>query len=289
MIDSNGDILKSEQYEWSNGRLVRMTANGILRNYIYGKTLQDTVYVEPSDEGLNYHSGYNGTVGKIPEEDDPKYWLFAINPYGYVSFEDEEKKEHEEDKSTAKILAKSITHACVNEDKTATPMLPKVDCIRYERKDIPSFAPKNGLYGHAEAKLSISFECKCDASGKYRPSFKAKSINEKIEVYQSVWRYNSHANDFNEYCWGPGDLQVTYNHEAKHIKNARYVANSFTNFVKEIFSDTKKECEKEGKLQLEDLIKIWNNWYEQEQEHKNDVPKSPVQKKGVLYEHHCYY
>jgi len=98
MIDGNGDTLISVKYEWKKGRLVRMIADGIVRNYIYGKTLKDTVRVEPSDEGFNYHSGYNGTVGKIPEEGEPRYEIFIRDPYGHVSFESgyEESREDNE-------------------------------------------------------------------------------------------------------------------------------------------------------------------------------------------------
>jgi hypothetical protein len=39
----------------------------------YGKTLRDTIKVIPSDEGLYFHQGYNNSVGKIPNEDEPMY------------------------------------------------------------------------------------------------------------------------------------------------------------------------------------------------------------------------
>ncbi|MCL2100403.1 MAG: hypothetical protein FWH22_01670 [Fibromonadales bacterium] len=236
MVDENGDTLTSEKYEWKNGRPIRMTANGIARKYIYGKTLQDTVKVEPSDEGFNYHSGYNGTVGKMPEEGTPEYEIFAIEPYGHVAFgnEGEEDGVYEslngyfaaknrvsENSGQLNTLAKVTTSGCVDEEAD----MPRAQCIKYERKDIPDNAPKNGIYGHADAQLSINFNCECNANGKYQPSFKAKTTNEKIEVYQSVWKYNFHERDWHEFCWGPADLQVTYKHETQHIKNARYVAN----------------------------------------------------------------
>jgi hypothetical protein len=80
-INRNNDTLVSERYFWKDGRLIKTIFNGVERNFIYGKTLQDTVKVIPSDEGLYFHSGYNNSVGKIPGENDPKYKSFIENPY----------------------------------------------------------------------------------------------------------------------------------------------------------------------------------------------------------------
>jgi hypothetical protein len=297
MMGENGDTLTSERYEWKNGRLTRMTANGVVRNYIYGKTLQDMVRVVPSDEGFNFHRGYNGTAGKIPEEGTPEYEIFAMEPYGHVYFGDYDEEDDElldenfvaRNSSSPNILARTINYGCVTENTTITPRLPKAQCIRYEKKDIPNNAPKNGLYGHADAQLFISFSCECNAAtGKYLPLFKARTVNEKIEVYQSVWRYNFLNKGWHEFCWGPNDLQITYAHEAQHIKNARYVANRIETFTSGFTYDTKKRCEEGGKKERENRIKTWSIWYEWEQKHKSEDPVSPKQKIGVVYEISCY-
>jgi len=281
MADKKGDTLTSEKYEWKNGRLVRMTANGIARKYIYGKTLQDTVKVEPSDEGFNYHSGYNGTAGKMPEEGEPGYEIFAMEPYGHVALGNEREGDEEfpiafvtksyvsENFKQLKILGKKITGGCVNEKDG----MPKAQCIRYERKDIPLNAPRNGLYGHSDFKLSLKFECECNVYGKYQPSFTGITINEIIEIYQSVWKYNDEEKYWHEHCRLEENLHRTYYHEVQHIINGRHIAITLNSYVNKDGFNAKKECENESKEELQKLRKRWNEWYIKEQDHAN--PSSP--------------
>jgi hypothetical protein len=259
-----------------------------MRNYIYGKTLKDTVRVAPSDEGFNYHRGYNGTAGKIPEEGTPDYEIFARNPYGHVAFgeeeEDEElpnayfaaKKSAPENTGSLNVLAKTTSYGCVTREPSMPTDIPRAQCIRYERKDIPYNAPNNGLYGHSDVQLSVSFKCECNASGKYQPSFSGKTTKEKIEVYMSVWRYNFLDDNLREYCRDKVNLQRTYAHEVQHIINARYKANNIGKLALTITYDTKEKCEKQAKEEKDiHLVDIWNEWYRSEQRHENKIPKSP--------------
>jgi len=302
MIDSNGDTLTSEQYEWKNGRLIRMTANGVVRNYIYGKTLQDTVHVVPSDEGFNFHSGYNGTVRKMPEEGEPGYKIFIRGPYGHVSFGDEEKEELSVSYSASRnfsslnILTKVTTSECVIEDP-AIKKIAQAKCIRYTRNEAQradinfGFPRENGrlIYGTSDAKLSLKFSCECNKEGKYQPSFSGKTINEKLEVNRSIWRYvNYYTLDWHEFCFNDSDLQETYNHEAKHIKNAVYMADSIPRLAKKDNFDTKEECEGRGRNDYNRLMDKWDEWHDREWRHINLKPKSPEQTKEAKNEYPCY-
>jgi hypothetical protein len=295
MVDGNGDTLTSEKYEWKNGRLVRMIANGVERKYTYGKTLRDTVYVIPSDEGFNYHSGYNGTAGKMPEEGTPEYEIFARSPYGHVAFGDEEEEEDKslvayfasknsvsENSGQLTILRKATTSGCVVEESG----MPKAQCIRYARNDIQNSAenrligfPRDGnsiLYGHSDFMFSINFKCECNAFGKYQPSFSGNTSNEKIEIYRSVWKYSYEEKYWHEHCWYSNDLQGTYYHEAKHIKNARMVKDNLLKTVLTITYDTKEKCEKYAKEEQSRQEDKWDVWYDLEQIHENKNPQSPT-------------
>jgi hypothetical protein len=152
--------------------------------------------------------------------------------------------------------------------------MPEAQCVRFEIGD-PS--ERNGLFGHSSVELFISYKCECNNFGRYQISFKGKTINEKIEVFQSVWRYNFLTENLSEFCWGKEDLQDTYYHETKHIKNARYKADNIGNFALTITYDTK---EKEYKI----MKAKWDEWYIQEQLHRN--PESPAVKLG-RYEYPC--
>jgi hypothetical protein len=294
------DTLESQKYEWENGRLVRMTANGVVRNYFYGKTLRDPVRVEPSDEGFNYHRGYNGTAGKIPEEGTDDYETFSRNPYGHVHFgEIEEEEEYEQGnisfaaKKTSgslNVLAKSTTSGCVNKSDG----FPAAQCARLERKDMTNDyeAVRQGIlygykghedtlsYGSSDFKLSLKYRCNCNNEiGKYQLSFEGKTVNEKIEVMQSTWRYNNSSsnkysiNNWYERCWRREDLQMTYVHETKHIINARRIAATLNSRVLKFDFNTKKECEEDAKVQYKILETEWDEWSLLEKNHLN--PSSP--------------
>jgi hypothetical protein len=272
-----------------------MTANGVVRNYIYGKTLQDTVKVIPSDEGFNYHSGYNGTAGKIPEEGTPEHEIFAMEPYGHVYFGNEEDEDGNfysvsGNSSPLNVLKKVTTRGCVNEADG----MPRAQCIRLSKSDTKNADKKyvyshrskrdTIIYGHADFKLSLNYKCECDASGKYKPSFSGKTVNEILEVIQSLWRYDYYDNDWHEHCWKQTDLQKTYEHESQHIKNGRHIAATLNSYAKKNNFNAKQECEKEGQEELKKLKQKWNEWYINEQSHAN--PSSPKYG-GSRNEIHC--
>jgi hypothetical protein len=306
------DTLESQKYEWENGRLVRMTANGVVRNYFYGKTLRDPVRVEPSDEGFNYHRGYNGTAGKIPEEGTPDYEIFSRDPYGHVHFGEIEKRElpsfsfaSKKSSGSLNVLGKKITPetaivtlGCVKEDDD----MPEAWCARLKREAMTNFAEdveqgtyygypgkKDTLdYGHSEVKLDINFECGCNESGKYQPSFTSNITYEEIVIMQSTWRYrpmsgNYSINYWYEQCWMKADLQQTYAHEAKHIRNAWHKVENIISDAREISSNTEAECKRKGNNEVIALRDKWNKWYKDEQNHKNlNSPKYSGQRGQYL-------
>jgi len=290
-IDGKGDTLESQQYEWKNGRLVRMTANGLVRNYIYGKTLRDTVRVEPSDEGFNYHRGYNGTAGKIPEEGTSGYETFSRNPYGHVFF-GEAAEESENDfvsknfalkKSSdpLNVLAKSTTYGCVEKVDS----YPEARCIKFTKDDALTSITRENVerillhgypcgensptFGRSDFNLSVSHICKCNESGKYQPYFTGKVINPLIEVYKNSWVYESSKEDWRERCWHGEDIKRTYIHETKHIDNAKSMADSVNIITLRFEVDTKKECEKYVIHDRKVIKEKWEEWYRNEQNHAN--------------------
>jgi hypothetical protein len=290
-IDEKGDTLESQRYEWKNGRLIRMTANGVVRNYIYGKTLQDTVRVEPTDDGFNYHRGYNGTVGKIPGEGTPEYEIFARSPYGHVHFVEMEEDEQYNIYFAAKksvqlnILAKAANYGCVEKEDN----FPEARCVKFSKDDaLASITRENvswilshgypcgkesPVYGRSDFKLSLSQICKCNESGKYQPYFTGGITDPWIEVYLNSWVYESSREDWRERCWRDEDLKQTYKHEMKHISNARFMSAALNSYVLRFEVDTKKECEKNITWERKVLEEKWEEWYGKEQYHRN--PSSP--------------
>jgi hypothetical protein len=297
-IGEKGDTLKSEQYEWQDGLLVRMTANDVVRNYIYGKTLRDPVRVEPSDEGFNYHRGYNGTAGKIPEEGTLDYETFSRNPYGHVHFGEEEEEDEEDEyeqgnisfaaKKTSgslNVLARTTSSGCV----TKIDGFPAARCVRFTKNDaLTSITRQNvedvlfygypcgetsPIFGMSSFKLSVTHTCKCNESGKYQPYFTGKITNPSIEVYQNSWIYESFRNDWSERCWHPEDLMRTYRHEIEHIKNGKRIADVVNSFTLRFEVNTQRECEKNVEQERQIIKDMWDEWYENEIGHVN--PSSP--------------
>jgi hypothetical protein len=84
-IRANKDTMTSDRYFWEKGRLVKTVFDGVERTFIYGKTLLDTVRVTPIDIGTYFHPGYDNSVGKIPNENDPEYKDFTRSPYNYYA------------------------------------------------------------------------------------------------------------------------------------------------------------------------------------------------------------
>jgi hypothetical protein len=273
MIDTNGDTLASEQYEWKNDKLFLMTANGVVRNYFYGKTVQETVRVIPSDEGFNYHSGYNGTAGKMPEEGTPEYEIFAMEPYGYVYFNNNENKISTDrfafKSSALPILRKDNPYSCTNVNINEEPDMPEAQCIKLAQGE----GTEHG-YSNFDPHL-LFVECKCNAFGKYQPSFTGETINEVLKVNISFWKYHLLENYWREYCRKDNDLQRTYYHEAQHIKNGRYKANNLAITALMITYDKKEDCEYEGYSEQSRLYRKWHEWAREERRHNNKYPPSP--------------
>jgi hypothetical protein len=298
LIDENGDTLISEQYKWQNDRLIKTRIDGVERVFVYGKTLQDTVKVIPSDEGLkNFHPGYNKTAGRIPDVSDPRYKLFATNPYRYLFFSNEENESSEAYSAMKKrtaFLAKAsaaflidsmgviITKGCVNEDSG----MPDTYCMRYKKEKIPDNSnnrrqgafgyPGNLdtlLYGNSNAEAYFYSNCECDASGKYRLSFNGHAENQYIIIMLSTWKYNN-TEKWHERCWLPADLQKTYRHETHHIRNVENAINRILKAATQISSyDTNDECKYSAEFSLDLMTYKWEEWYKAEQEHRS--PESP--------------
>jgi hypothetical protein len=259
-IDGKGDTLESQKYEWRNGRLIRMTANGVVRNYIYGKTLQDTVWVKPSDEGFNYHSGYNGTAGKMPEEGTRAYETFSLNPYGHVHFGEMENKPlnsfaAKKSSGSLNALMRSETQDCIREGNLIDDM-PEPQCVKFVEQDALNFitsetlgtvllygypCSKKGLiYGMSNVELFLDYECECNESGKYQPYLLASTYGEGIDVYRNFFRYNSSGANLQDCYWSNNDLLRTYNHETVHIRNAKITADNLAKGLITFFMTQKK-------------------------------------------------
>jgi len=286
LIDKNGDTLISEQYKWQYDRLIKTIIDGVERVFVYGKTLQDTVKVIPSDEGLKkHHPGYNGTAGKIPDTNDPEYELFVMNPYGSLYF-GYEKNEFLKTSSAKKkssdlnILKKIATGGCVNEEIG----MPDTYCLRLEKNDFldNDRNQEQGRYGYPGNKDTldygyfyfqphIDFEYRCNAFGKYQPYFDGYVKNEFIIIMQSTWKYNE--GKWHERCWASTDLQSTYRHETKHFKNTIAALNRFTKSTPAITYDTIEKCGTQADDDRKVINYKWNEWDKAEREHDN--PESP--------------
>ncbi|MDR0516504.1 MAG: hypothetical protein LBH25_05605 [Fibromonadaceae bacterium] len=291
-----GDTLESQRYEWKNGRLVRMTANGIVRNYIYGKTLNDTVRVVPSDEGFNYHRGYNGTAGKIPEEGAPDYETFSLNPYGHVAFGEKEEDEElpnayfvaKTSFGSLNVLGKVPTQGCISKENYVNNM-PEPWCIRFQKEDIPKNLTREEAesflkygypgsrigpsYGISYRKLSLNLKCECNDAGKYRSYFAASTYNHSIEVYLNIIRYDSSKELWQDCYWHRDDLLKTYIHETKHVKNSIEAAKNLTKSSLIITFNAREKCEKYIDEEKNILEYKWEEWLEAERSHDN--PNSP--------------
>jgi hypothetical protein len=260
------------------------------RMYIYGSKITDTVRVVPSDNGVRFHSGYDKTAGKIPNEDDPMYEFFAMDPYGYNSIEEEKRQAAPYSIQGNSILMKLPSDGRGNADRgcvTAYPGMPPLECIRYTKEHVLRNANKRYpypnkrgtiIYGQSNAELSKNVECEC-INGKYQIKDISKPIGEYIQVMKSGWRYNRVKKDWEEYCWERGDMQNTYYHETNHIEFSRRMMNGlYTSYFKETIFDTEKECMKKAKKQLSLLKLAWGNWYQTEQAHDTEEWKEEVKR-----------
>jgi hypothetical protein len=299
-IDGKGDTLESHRYEWKNGRLVRMTANGIVRNYIYGKTLRDTVRVIPTDRGFNFHKGYDGTAGKIPEEGTTGYETFSRNPYGHVYFGEAEEGEQsniyfaaKEYSSSLNILGKVVTQGCIMK-KNYVKDMPEPQCVRFQERDaLAEFTNDNArnilrygypsseigpCYGMSYRMLNLDYWCECNGTGKYQPYLAAGTYGESIEVYLNIVRYVSFEERWQECFWHSDYLLKTYTHETKHIENARIKADNLAKGLVPFTYDTREKCENYLKVDKAIVEKKWGEWIRAEQSHDN--PNGPTYSGG---------
>jgi hypothetical protein len=159
--------------------------------------------------------------------------------------------------------------------------LPQPQCMKFTEDDAKKSAneetrlfghpSRNGhpVYGISKVKLSLTFECKCDISRKYQPSFKGEVIDREIEVYQNFWKYSYEKKSWYERCWDRAVLPSTYRHETRHIINAIHTADTLSSNAKKDSFSTKKECERNGGIEKKILEKKWNEWYRLEYDHAN--------------------
>jgi hypothetical protein len=295
MVGKDNDTLVSEQYVWENGRLVKMIENGLERVYIYGKTLQDPVRVVPSDDGFYFHPGYDNSVGMVPDESDPMYRFFALDPYGrvYGGYKKEKQKSYSNfvlSESLQRRFPNVVSECGIKENEDL--YFPGAICIREERRDIPAghekhaYYPgsnKNAIYGISTFDLNIAFECKCNSNdGLFYVSYNDNLIvNKSIGVYFSVWKYDLiRKKDWKENCWSKSDMQRTYEHEAQHVHNARITArNRFNIHVWDKYK-TETECIERSQAKMFVAYIHWLDWAEKEKKHENLHPKSPERSWG---------
>jgi hypothetical protein len=282
LIDNN-DTITTEQYIWKNGRLAKMIQNGLERIYIYGKTLQDTVKVIPSDEGLYFHQGYNNSAGKIPDEDDPMYEYFAKDPYGgvYVS----------NDKNNKLFLSKlSAYQYPIVELDVPIPKLvnPSRDNCKLpicpERDDISGFVRFGNLLLD-ENNTTIWPSCVMDINFcNYRISYGIEVDILQFEILQSILIYNITERKYDRYCRTAREIQDTYNHERQHILNANRYANEIVNeHIPQKFFYSRNECELFKKGAENIIFEKFTTWKRKEADHANlNSPPKTERKLGEL-------
>jgi len=296
ITDENSDTLVSEQYIWKVGKLVKMIENGMERIYTYGKTSQDPVKVNPSDEGLYFHPGYDNSIGMMPDESDPMYKFFALDPYGrvYAGYKENKSMSRFQNVGLLKLL-----HTQLDCGITENPDLyfPRAQCVREEKRDIPmgydirAYYPgdRNGAtYGKSTFDLNTYVECECSSSdGFFYVSHNDNLVvNKHIGVYFSAWVYEDFfKKDWQEYCWHKRDIQRTYNHEIQHIKNARIVSRTrYDMYMPKEGFRTKEQCLERAEARMFIIYMDWLIWKDNEILHINTNPKSPNSTGGRSYE-----
>jgi hypothetical protein len=282
LIDKNNDTTITEQYIWQNGRLVKMTQNGLERVYIYGKTLRDSVKVIPSDENLYFHPGYNNSVGMIPDENDPMYEYFAKDPYSGVYISNKNKlflgRLSSYQYPIVELDVPIPDFINPSRETCKLPICPKND-------DISGFVQfgylllnENGTNMWSSCVMDINF---CN----YRISYGIKVDILRFEILQSILKYNINEKKYDRWCRTERELQDTYNHERQHILNAMEYANEIVNeYMPVKFYYSKNECNL-FKKEAEDIIfEKFGIWKRKEAEHSNpnSPPKSTGPKNGEL-------
>jgi hypothetical protein len=285
IIIKNNDTIVSDKYYWENGRLIKTIIAGVERKYIYGKTLQDTVKVIPSDENIEFHPGFNNSVGIMIDESNPMYKYFVLDPYGNVFASYKEGKPNSYSrKSVSPILRKSVNpqSECGITEK---PGMPSAICTRFEETDIPIGYDKDfyypgelfPIYGKSSFGFNLTnFECKCESDGFFHASQNGSLIvDEYIEVYFSAWKYKLLDDYWEERCWSKEGIQETYNHEVIHVENARKVAEDrFKKHVQDKYK-TENECRERSQEKIYLAYIDWLDWQYKEILHDNTDPPSP--------------
>jgi hypothetical protein len=265
MTNKYNDTITHDIYFWKNGRLVKTIFNGIERVFVYGKTLQDTVKVIPSDDGIYFHPGYNNTTGMIPAENDPEYAFFARGPY-------------------AAYFVKRGIPALLRYYELDPRKIDIGYTVIYENPTLINAIDKNVVYpkgrsgGESTFDADINSESKCIyKDGCYHLEFKAKMADEAITLFQSHLKYDNGNKRWQRYCRTSEQLSTTYDHEKHHVNNAR---NTLYEYSKKVmkprppstnFFSTRNECETEMIAKKIEFNILWKLWKQREADHCNGV------------------
>jgi hypothetical protein len=274
--DGQGATLLSEYYVWQNGRLAQMTRNDTVRNYFYDG---DTVHVAPTDSGLNFHPGYDGTVGKMPMEGEVGYNLFVLNPYGF-SFKAQSKAGSS---NTRKILAKQYIDE-INGLPRITYNNPLRDTCHYHVCPLDR-APDGGFaQAHGKTQFSIALsnqdakKLQCvEDNGCFKITNDVKFYPVSIEILQSTLMLSPETGKLARYCRTKNSLQDTYNHEVQHIQNVENKTRQLVDtYIPATFFGTKKECEVERDEAEYNLLINLKQWFDLEMKHQNIESPQPT-------------
>ena len=174
------------------------------------------------------------------------------------------------------------------------PSMPKAQYMRFEKEDIGRknnglktgkiFSPginNDATFGYSDGKFNNNgFSCDydCDEGGRklYYHSQTFPLIGESITIMVSNWKKDKETNEWKELCWKKKDMQATYDHEAQHIRNARYELEFlFHHFMitsesldNEKFTN-ERDCNARAKVLLEKVKGEYFKWKVREIGHDN--------------------
>lgn len=165
------------------------------------------------------------------------------------------------------------------------PNVPNPICLRYEKKDISEkdkkrkyYSPGEGsdpTFGSIDAEPSKKFRCECVYGKKgFFHTYKENELlkNIVIVVMASNWKYESLIDDWNEQCWKTEDMKLSFQHEIDHMKNAIYMLEQLFAFYMRTSEyqegyETIAECENEGKISMDNIVKSFDRWSKFEYAH----------------------
>jgi hypothetical protein len=262
MTNKYNDTITHDIYFWENGRLVKTIFDGMERIFVYGKTLRDMVKVIPPDDGLYFHSGYNNTAGMIPDENDPEYFFFAKSPYSVYFTQRGMPVLHRH----YEIGPREIDYSY------PIPV--------YEYPILKDNLKKDSIYlygkssGETRFKPNIISECP-NNNGCFNLGYRPEIVYETIILYQSHLVYDNNKKKWQRYCRTPAQLSDTYDHEKKHVDNARNILMEYSEMTMKYepssansFS-TKNECETSAQARKKKFYELWNEWQKREFKHCN--------------------